>query len=299
MGKRHHYVSQFHLRGFTDLASSTPNPWLWVGDRQTFVVRRRAPKNLAWESNLFAGPAGLSDRDSQLETFLATDVEGPAAFALRRFLAIPQGRRGSLPSEIGRYLAWAAARSISMKALFESWIARLPTINETQSYASFADSPFEREHVMKHPEHGVRHDVLSRNIEEFRHAGWKLLVTDDDFLQLVHLQAWQFETRFFPKLKWIVLDAPEGDFFVIGDRPVVWVFRELFDLEPRYLQHPNVQLFAPLSRSVAMFAFHTEAVCPSSVSPRDVNLALASAATEWVAGPTEAVVSNALSGAAA
>ena len=84
MSSRDHYVSQFHLRGFTDPAATRPQePWLWVGDCATQSVTRRAPKNVAWSTDLFAGPGGLADREASIEAYLATHVEGPAAFALR------------------------------------------------------------------------------------------------------------------------------------------------------------------------------------------------------------------------
>src|SRR5437867_3592859 len=107
MGRRHHYVSQFHLRGFTDPeVAKLHEPSLWLGDCATGSIERRAPKNVGWSADLFAGPGGLADRESSLEAFLATHV-GPAAFALRGFASRPQGEHSAVPAEVGRYLAWA------------------------------------------------------------------------------------------------------------------------------------------------------------------------------------------------
>src|SRR5258708_1777763 len=138
MASRDHYVSQFHLKGFTDPNVPKPQePWLWVGDCATRSIQRRAPKNLAWSKGLFAGPGGLADRSASLEAFLATQVESPAAFALRTLSARPQGQRAPMPGELGRYLAWAAARSLSMHHLYQEWIDTTPALNEV----AYAEEP--------------------------------------------------------------------------------------------------------------------------------------------------------------
>jgi hypothetical protein len=301
MSSRHHYVSQFHLRGFTDPNVAKPQePWLWVGNCQTGFIERRAPKNFAWSTGLFAGPGGLSDREASIETFLAMHVEGPAAFALRGFTSRPQGQRSPVPAELGRYLAWAAARTLPMRQLYQDWIDNLPDLTEI-SYVEPPPPGFEqmtpltRFHKMQHPVFGIRDDVPSEDVEALRHQGWRFILGDDDFLELVHLQAWYFQVRFFPRLHWIILDAPPGGHFIIGDRPVVWGFDGAVGVQPRALRHPDVQLFATLTRSVALFAHHPSAPPPPTIQFQDVNRILASAAHEWIAGPTRVVVSEALS----
>ena len=77
MGTKHHYVSKFFLASFTD--PEVPpgrDPWLWVGSISDGTVKRRAPANIGWSRDLFAGPGGLRDREQQLEDFLAEQVEG-------------------------------------------------------------------------------------------------------------------------------------------------------------------------------------------------------------------------------
>lgn len=301
MNSRHHYVSQFHLRGFTDPeVAKLQEPWLWVGDCATGLIERRAPKNLAWSTDLFAGPGGLADRESSLEAFLATHVEGPAAFTLRGFASRPQGERSAVPAEVGRYLAWAAARSVSMRQLYQDWIDDLPDLTDCAVVEppppGFEQMvPVTRSHRMEHPALGIRDDVPSEDVEFLRRQGWRFLLANDDFLELVHLQAWYFQVRFFPRLRWIILDAPRGRHFIVGDRPVVWGFDGAVDAQPRALRHPDVQLFATLTRSLALFAHHPSVPPPRSISYQDVNRVLASAAQDWIAGPTRDVVTEALS----
>jgi len=297
---RHHYLSQFHLRGFTDPNVRKPQePWLWVGDCATGSIQRRAPKNLAWSSGLFAGPGGLADQKSSLESFLATQVESPAAFALRALLSRPQGKRTSIPGELKRYLAWAAARSLSMHQLYQDWIDSTPALNEVEYFekppTGFEQiAPISRLHHMEHPVLGVRQDVPPEDVELLRTQGWRLVLTNDDFLEIVHLQAWYFQVRHFPRLRWIMLDAPPARHFVIGDRPIVWGFEGMPHAKPSALRHPGVQVFATLTRSLALFAHHPSTPPPQSISYWDVNRVIASAAQNWIAGPTREVVAEAL-----
>lgn len=124
-------MSQFHLRGFTDPAATEPQePWLLVADCTSRSIERRAPKNVAWSTELFAGPGALADRKASIEAHLATHVESPAAFALRGFASRPPGRRSAVPAEVGRYLARAAARSVSMRQLSQAWIDDSPDPND-------------------------------------------------------------------------------------------------------------------------------------------------------------------------
>jgi hypothetical protein len=302
MASRDHYVSQFHLKGFTDPNAREPQePWLWVGDCATGSIQRRAPKNVGWSKGLFAGPAGLADRKATLESHLASQVESPAAFALRALSSRPQGHRTSIPGELGRYLAWAATRSLSMRQLYQDWIDTTPTLNDVdyveQPPTGFAQvAPITRLHRMEHTAFGIREDVPSEEVELLRRQGWRLVLTNDDFLEIVHLQAWYFQIRFFPRLQWIVLGVPSGRYFIIGDRPVVWGFEDMPNAKPSALRHPDVQAFAPLTRSLALFGYHPSGSPPRSISYRDVNRVVASAARDWIAGPTREVVAEALQG---
>ncbi len=57
MASRDHYVSQFFLSHFTDPTVMPPeDPWLWIIDLPNEEARRRAPKNVGWARDLFAGP---------------------------------------------------------------------------------------------------------------------------------------------------------------------------------------------------------------------------------------------------
>ena len=95
-------------------------------------------------------------------------------------------------------------------------------------------------------------------------------------------------------MRWIVLDAPEGLYFVLGDRPVIWGANGRFDLPPRYLRLPSAELIAPLSKSVALFGCNPHAQIPSEITPDQINKAITRSATAWIVGSDFATVEQAL-----
>jgi hypothetical protein len=76
---------------------------------------------------------------------------------------------------------------------------------------------------------------------------------------------------------------------------VVWGFAGDMSAPPSALRHPAVQLVAPLTSSIALFAHHQEAPGPEMVLTAEVNGIVTGGAHEWIAGPTEAVVQACLS----
>ena len=124
-----HYVSKFHLHEFCDIASlGTPDPWVWVGSLSDGSVKRRSPKNIGVAPDLFEGPGGLTQPEATIEKFLANEVEGPAARALRKLCSQPSSEQQELPPELLRYLAWAASRSLPMQRLEVQWRVRFNSL---------------------------------------------------------------------------------------------------------------------------------------------------------------------------
>lgn len=291
---RQHYVSRFHLSAFCDPASiGTRDPWLWIGSTADQSVRRRSPKNVA---GLFDGPGGFSEPEARLETFLANDVEGPAAAALRRLLLSTSIEQ--LSPEVMRYLAWAASRSLPMQRLEADWATRhRPTLNDAMAEppapALAALRPRVRKIRLLHPILGEDREVASQDADGLLDDGWIPDTSEaSNFLELVHMQAYYFQVRWFPRLRWFTLRPPDGQYFVIGDRPVGWGVPDCLDAPPCCLRDQSAFLIAPLSRNLALVGRNDPT--PWQVTPRDVNSLLAAWAHDWIAGPTEGVVIDAL-----
>ena len=290
---RDHYVSRFHLQEFCDQESlDTPDPWVWVGSIHDASVRRRSPKNIATEKDLFSGPGGLAN--GSIEKFLATEVESSAAFAIRR---MAEGTLNPLPTELMRYLAWAASRSLPMRRLHTQWVERFPPAKaelvEEPPIGLSTAATRQRPVRMLHPEGGSRVVGENEDPTPLLDDGWYPDPSEpDNFLEAVHIQAYYLQVRWFPRLKWFALRPPDGEHFIIGDRPVGWGVPTSLDAPPSCLRDPDAFLIAPLSRGLALIGRNSAR--PWSVSAGDINAILALWAHDWIAGPSSAVVKQAL-----
>jgi hypothetical protein len=294
----HHYVSKFHLRAFCDPAGlCTSDPWVWVGNISDGSVKRRAPKNVGTSPDLFEGPGGLMDEQASLESYLANNVEGPAAKALRD---ITSGNisLNELPPELMRYLAWAASRSLPMQRLEVQWALRFPHllsggIVEPPPAGLIDMAPRVRSVTLVHPTLGKKTAEADEDQSLLLDVGW---IPDPhqkaNFLEGVHIQSYYFQSRWFPRLKWFTLRPPADGYFIIGDRPVGWGVPDCLDAPPCCLRDPSAFLIAPLSRELVLVGRNDSK--PWGITPRVINQLLATWSYDWVAGPTEDVVKNAM-----
>jgi hypothetical protein len=277
---------------------ATPDPWLWQGYVSDGSIKRRAPKNMAWKRSLFDGPGGLQNRNSSLESFLAREVEAPAAAAMKTLCNSGRSNLSNIPPPVMRYLAWAAARSLPMMQLFAEWAQMSEPGEEWQ----LAESPPEgllsagllrRDVEMIHPLFGKRKWAANTNFDTLIKEGWTPDYSDsENFLESVHMQAYCFQTRFFPRFRWFTLRPPNGEFFIIADRAVGWAADGYVDAPPACLRHPSAYVIAPISKTLLVVGRHTR--LPWSVTPSRINGIVACWAHEWVAGPTREVVEEAL-----
>ncbi len=294
----HHYVSRFHLREFCDPDSiGTRDPWLWVGNLADGSVKRRAPKNIGIRADLFDGPGGFADSEATIEGFLANEVEGPASRALRDFCS-SRSASAAIPQPLMRYLAWAASRSLPIQRLEVEWAAKYGTSLSAPAAeappAGLTSATIRRRSVrLIHPTLGETILEQSDNPDVLFDAGWMPDPSDrDNFLEGVHIQAYYFQVRWFPRLQWFTLRPPQDEFFIIGDRPVGWGVPDCLDAPPFCLRDPSAFLIAPLTRSLALVGRNDCA--PWAVTPRQVNSILTAWSHDWIAGPTSDCVTDAL-----
>ncbi len=298
MNTKGHYVSQFHLKQFTDPDSpGTPN-CVWLGTISDGKTEKKRIKKFGYEPGMFDGPGGLADRGVTLETFLANEIEGPAAHALREVCGRQPGSGGEIPHALFRYLAWAAARSSPMRKLEAQWASQFSAMRdvplvETPPDGLLGVAELQRDLQWLHPSLGTRVYPVGTDFEMLADEGWYPDPHDRaNFLELVHIQAYYFQVRFFPRFRWFTLHAPKGEYFVIADRAVGWAADGYVDAPPSCLRHPSAYVLAPLSRSLVLVGRYTDA--PWAVTPAQINAVIAVWAHEWIAGPTRHTVLAAL-----
>jgi hypothetical protein len=150
-----------------------------------------------------------------------------------------------------------------------------------------------REKCLENPDTGERRQIIgSDEFKAYRKRGWKWVLNSDDKLEMLHMQAWYFQVRHFPRLSWIRLNAPDDEWFVASDRGVAWTADGYADTPPAALRHPKAQVVAPLTRKVALVGRNERGTL--QVTPREVNRFIACVASDWIVGPTKSVVEQAI-----
>jgi hypothetical protein len=297
MSTRAHTVPKFYLNGFVAPGSQHErDPFVWVGSLTTGEITKRSPKNTSIARGLYDGPGGFEEPDATIEAHLSK-IESAASSAIRKFTATKIGGGHPIPPEITRFLAWQAARTPGWMTVVERWA------NEPwDPHAEAVEPPplgFDkmrdrvRPMCLEDSNTGERREVTA--VDEFhtlRRLGWKWILQREDHLEMLHLQAWYFQVRHFPRLSWVRLEAPHGEYFITSDRSVAWLADGYADTPPAALRHPTAQVVAPLTRTTALVGRHGTA--PLSVTPREINRFVAFAASSWIAGPTSDAVHQAL-----
>lgn len=295
---RAHTVPKFYLQGFVAPESEADsNSFVWIGSLTTGEIRRRSPKNISIARGFYDGPGGFDAPGVSIEAHLAK-IESAAARAIRQFVATEPGEGTNPPPEIWRFLSWQAARTPGwMDVVAESvydWDPNVVTpvvepppegINDIRDRV--------RETCLEDPDTGEQRQITGyEEFKEYRKRGWKWVLNLDDKLELLHMQAWYFQVRHFPRLSWIRLNAPDDEWFITSDRGVAWMAGGHADTPPSSLRHPTAQVVAPLTRKVALVG--RNGTHRLQVTSRDVNQFIACAASAWIVGPTRSIVEHAL-----
>lgn len=295
---RAHTVPKFYLQGFVAPESeTTSDPFVWLGSLDTGEIKRRSPKNISIARGLYDGPGGFDDPGASIEAHLAK-IESAAAPAIRKFVATEPGDRANPPPEIWRFLSWQAARTPGWMEVVEESVydwdpnVHTPVVEPPpEGITDIRDRV--RPEIMENPDTGERHQITgSEEFNAYRKRGWKWVLNSDDKLEMLHMQAWYFQVRHFPRLSWIRLNAPYDELFVTSDRGVAWMADGYADTPPAALRHPTAQVVAPLTRKVAFVGRNK--THPLQVTPREVNRFVACAASDWIVGPTNNIVEQAI-----
>lgn len=277
---RQHYVSQFHLGQFADPAGG-----LWYANLASGHVDRRTTKGIGWAREVYSGQTAMGGPG--IDSLLASEVENDAAPLLQAFGAVDPVP-SSLPGELGRYLAWAAARTISMRDLMVVWIGATGAGQVVEPPPEGFDQiqVIARQHVLTGPDGETATTADPAEADALLERGWLPNLSATDFSELVHLNAWYFQVRHFPRLSWVVATAPPSSSgFVISDRPVFWGVGAQYDLPPSVLRSPEAVVYAPLTQRRALIGYHAHGPARTAVTPAEINHATAVAARRWIAGP--------------
>lgn len=299
VGTRAHTVPKFYLKGFTFSPLTTRHdPCVWVASLNTSEIKQRSPKNLSIARGMYDGPGGFDNLNKTIENHLA-ELESAAAPAIRKLAECPMGTSPPIAPEITRFLAWQAARTIPFRKAMEKWVNESPFEGE-RKYIEPPPPGFKdirdriRPTLLENPTTGEQNEVLGlKSVDEHRRKGWRVVLRRDDYLELMHLQAWYFQVRHFPRLLWTRLKPPSGEFFITSDRAIAWLADNSSGASPAALKRPSTVVVAPLTKKLALVGRHE--IGEFIITPREVNRLITFLASEWIASPTRRVVEQALS----
>jgi Protein of unknown function (DUF4238) len=295
--KRPHTVPKFYLSGFVDATNKGHEPYLWIGSVSDNSISRKAPKNVSIVNGYYDGQGGFENSDASLEKHLSS-IEGEAAKAIRALDKMNPWTSSEMPSEIARFLAWQAARTPGWQQQEEEW-ANDPEFWTNNSLVEGPPPGLEsakhnfREIVLTNLETGQEAVVTDGDLGQFIRKGWKWKWSKEDRLESMHIQAWYFQVRHFPRLKWARLTAQDDNAFITSDRAVSWLVDGYADTPPSALRNLKAEVYAPLTKRIALVGRNVE--MPIQVTTREVNLRIAFCASKWIAGTNREIVQQALS----
>jgi hypothetical protein len=282
MATRAHTVPRFYLAGFVAPESeSGHDPYIWIGSLETGQIVRKSPKNISIARGVYDGPGGFESADASIEVHLSR-IESAGSRAIRDFVAAPAADV-KMPSELLRFVAWQAARTPGWMELVQQWMdefdpdAPIETVEAPPAGLLDAKARF-RAKCMENPATNERLEIDDEEMfRQLKKSGWRWILSKDDHLEMLHIQAWYFQVRHFPRLSWSRLTAPPNQWFITSDRGVAWTADGCANVPPAALRHPTAQVVAPLTRTVTLLGRHAAAYVP--VSPREVNQVVASMAS--------------------
>ena len=196
--KRSHIVPKFYLRGF----SQGQDQRLWVGDLRSQKTHISNVRDAAVDTSFYEEKVG--PHEDNLEERLSK-IESDAAPHLREFL------RGysQITPEIGRFISWLAARTCwlrrEMNEKFPAYL--LSNRSALRDYIGFELRPFRFENRQTGV---VIHVSLETALDRISNPDWQMEVTQDQYLDMIRLQAHLFRSKHFPTLNWIRAKAPHG-----------------------------------------------------------------------------------------
>jgi len=201
-----HILYRDYLSGFSAPESDcAPDPFVWLGTLATGEVKKRSPKNISIARGYYDGPGGFEDVSKSIEAHLAA-IESDAAAAIQKLLPTDPTKSADTPSEIWRFLAWQAARTPGWFELLQEWVND-PASGETTAMVEPPPEGIDliksrvRSHWLEDPQTGRRLEIQGREeFESLRALGWKWILRHEDRLEALHMQAWYFQVRHFPRL---------------------------------------------------------------------------------------------------
>jgi Protein of unknown function (DUF4238) len=217
--RNHHYVPQFYMRRF-----ASPDGMLWVYDRAWKTFRRKSPKAICFETDLYTMTAyNGRPADASIESSYLAGIDEMGATILRMEFDQQRKFNGSAVRAFSFYMALQWTRLPEFRKVIT---AMHQITGDEVLRIGFRDPERIREIMSEYPEiqadaaeHGVTPESMAAAVKEER---FTLSVSETPFLEALISQA-EFIRRIMSAVSWEVLIAPNSTGFVSSDGPIVLV----------------------------------------------------------------------------
>ena len=287
--KRHHYLPEAYLAGFT--RGGTPGSLLYVFDRDAGAFRPQTPKNTAVQGHYYAVEAIDGARSSRAESILSK-IEAIAIPIIRRI----DGRQ-SLNLTEKLELAMFIALLYTRVPRFERVIREMTDgvykrVNEREISSVERAAYWLRRHEEKT---GAKLKITPEQVYEYFSAGQYNVVLEQSAVVRRMFEAALALGEVLPAMSWLVGVAPEDTSFITTDAPFVTTPPEKHS-GPYGFGTPGAVTLVPLSqRSCLCIGGQAMLVAYSDLPKsqvREVNIALAQGCERFVIARDETLLRN-------
>lgn len=240
----HHYVPRFYLEKFCDIRTPAgQTPFLWVGQRGKETWKRRAPKNVGYEPDLYETGLPGKERAAVEELFGRAETDAAKLYRskLDRF-EIP-----TTADERGVLNAFAAS-FVVRSPFYRSFVQRTAKELADQEFWAMAAQPGPIRDFIRDYKARTGKDLPAAAIPELRLKPW--YVTSIAMLALTGIG------QLLDGMNWKFLIAPQWMYFLTCDSPAFWM--DTTSGRPKWMGHglamKNVEFTLPLSRKLCLLA---------------------------------------------
>lgn len=247
---KHHYVSQFYLKKFCD--PNTPpgqSPYVWINNRSNSGWKRSAPKNCAYEMDLYAVPSNDKIAGDAVEK-LFSRIESETARVYKECLDTYNFPNRAQKETIALFAACFAIRTPAYRAFTEK--VSLAPIEHLAEVLSIVPGAMEKslEDMGENPKEAdsMREFLLDKTRYE--------LTIKSEWITALGLSSLTTIAQILMDMKWKLLLAPFGERFLTADSPADWEDPTMTDglYGNKGLLLNNTEFILPLSPKLALLA---------------------------------------------
>ena len=241
--KKQHWVSKAYLEAWCD--PSTPEghePYVWLFQKESKVGKRKAPKNIFFENEMYTIPDSDGTRNLSLEKWFSF-LEG--TFVKIRDSKLSQKR--PLDSEelaaLRAFVSSMHTRSQAQRDHLSAQWKRIHDFGEEFKHKMLEKTPEERQRIARSSIVQNDDKVLTQK-EVLELAQWPL--------QQMLIPMAEAEDRTLAKMNMVILSTESNPGFISSDSPCTWHDPNWSVTKPltgpyRIMESPAIEIFMPLS----------------------------------------------------